>query len=436
MRPVRPNHSAGWPWVGGALALCLALRLFYGFVYSDAVQPGRLGGDAADYFQIAWTLAQTGEYGRPVLDDATKRRLTSGFVVPLASGTQNGRPADVIVNPDGWRPPGWPVVLALTLKLTGSLTGAFVARFVVDAFALWMLACLLPRFELGRWGTRCVLVLAATHPTWLIYSASMLSEALTLAWLVATLWTGMRLVERPGVGRAVLAGLCAAALVLTHPFQVFTAGLLIAIFIHYLGVPSMSMGRGRVSVALLMAFLVPVCGWVLRNQVALGQAGLTTSSGNVLAMGWSDQFLSMYDNATAEMNLPKGDAAEYLRSNWREVPAVLLRKAVGALGPFIETPRGGVLEAGRAFWWLLGSVAFWLAVLVPSVRPPQRGAVLFAVYLGYLAMAMLTYPSIRFRAPLTPVELILVVAVVGAIAQQLGRRRGELQAAVRWRSSR
>lgn len=434
MSPGPSPHSAGRWWILGAVALCLALRLFYVFVYSDGVSPERLGGDAADYVAIAWTLAETGQYGRPLASETEQSVESKGALRPIGD--------EVEVVPDGWRPPGWPFVLAILLFLTGSLTGAYLGRFLIDCLALWMLALLVPRFELGRWGARSVLVLAALHPTWLIYSASMLSEALTLAFLVATLWTGFRLTEAPSVGRAMLAGSCAAGLVLTHPFQLLVAFVLIGLWAKALlrpEVPRSGDGTSlwRVVVTVIVAFLLPLAAWILRNQFVLGHASLTTSSDAVLPMSWSEEFLAVYDNGTAEVRLPEGQVTEYLQSNWRQVPAVLARKTVGALGPFVESRRAGILEAGRATWWFIGSMTFWCVILSrgrgAETRRGRTGGLwhspsrfLVATYLGYLAMAMLTYPSIRFRAPLAPVEVLLLVSVVmtlGRGMRDLGRTK-------------
>ncbi len=169
-----------------AVSLGLAPIAQFGLRYQYVSGPSRqqavinsIGGDALDYLQIAWTLTRTGEYGRP-------EDIEPSDIIAILDGEAASPASAPVVMPDGWRPPVWPMVIALVLRLSGySLPAVFLARFLLDALTLVLFAYLLLRLEL-HWVSRIIaLGIFATHPTWLIYPPTLLSEPLTMLLQVA-----------------------------------------------------------------------------------------------------------------------------------------------------------------------------------------------------------------------------------------------------------
>jgi hypothetical protein len=416
-----------------ALTLNFGLRLFYVFEYSrtslvTATATGMAAGDAGDYLLIAHTLNQTGRYGR--LLGATPDDIMVGRA-PAAPGD---------VEPDAWRPPLWPVVLAGLLKVAGyHWTSVLLLRFALDAVTVVLFWCLLVSLEAPFVALATALTLLAVHPAWLLYSSTLLSEPLTLL-LQVGLALAMCLMARPprSLTLAAVAGAVAGLGVMAHSYYVLTM---------FIGLALMSRARLVRRAQVLVAVVVFVCvctPWIYRNMLVFGtrQPFLTSSQGNVLAMGWNDAFLATYRNSTAEVELsgtsPEVDlagldqpsrsaaqtrgAVEFARRNWRLLPAIVARKLAGAITPFPETPRSGLLEVGRAVFACAALVPLFL-LMRSSVGGTRLRATAIGAVAAYLVMSVLTYPALRFRFPLIWVEMAAVGYSISALLTRLASSR-------------
>ncbi|MBI5629282.1 MAG: hypothetical protein HY921_00150 [Elusimicrobia bacterium] len=409
--------------LGLSLALSLGLRCYYVFGYMGFNETVKnIGGDAGDYLQIAYTLAKTGQYARPA-------NVSAG---QIKAALAEGRPLEVRAGyKDSYRPPLWPLLLALFLKISGyKLKTLFLLRFLLDAGSLIMLTRLALLLNLSPLLACLAPLYFAVHPTSLLYSGTLLSEPLSmflqLSLALGTCYCLFRQAPRGwSLGLGALGGLSALA----HPFSLF--------FPLFLGAGLY--GTKRISLKALFGFLLglalSVSPWLIRNRILYGKTFLTTSSGNVLASSWNSTFLQRYRNTTAEVMLdpdpiPGAEslgaaercsayshaAFKFMRENWHLVPAIAARKIVGAATPIPETPREGILEKGRALFQVIAFLpVLWLLIL--------PGAGLFRLILasvagGYLAMAVLTYPSIRFRAPLIWAETLAVFVWLDLMAKR------------------
>jgi hypothetical protein len=172
---------------------------------------------------------------------------------------------------------------------------------------------------------------------------------------------------------------------------------------------------------------------------------LTTSAGINLAKGWNGEFLTLYRDTTADVVLSERvigvvdvkdsdrneeekseaytrHALGFVETNWRLLPAIVMRKVVGALNPFPETPRAGILETGRAAWQI---VSFLPLFFVLGTRRAGRLRLLAAAMLAaYLLMSVLTMGTVRYRFPLIWVELLCVVWVIDCCGRALLTRTG------------
>jgi hypothetical protein len=92
------------------------------------------------------------------------------------------------------------------------------------------------------------------------------------------------------------------------------------------------------------------------------------------------------------------------------------RKLVGAVNPFPETERNGILEKGRSAFQIIAF--FPLLLVVFSRRAGKLHLLSVALLSAYLLMSVLTMGTIRYRFPLIWIELLSV-----AWAADLGWRR-------------
>ena len=407
-------------WVLIALTLLLALRLFYAFVYIESPRPfAAIGGDARDFLELAWSLKETGHYG------TLSHHGQIDVATALVHGEAPSLPAVTHVEPNGWRPPLWTAVLALLLVLTGdSLTGVLLLRFLLDGVTLLLFAALVRRAALPNWAFALSLILFALHPTWLLYSNTLLSEPLSLLLLVALALALVRFLEKQSLSRAMAVGLSAALATLCHPLFLFAAIGSVAYLVwtarpwtHKVNPKSKGLQFAAVAT---ISFALPVAAWVARNAVVLGEVSVTTSSGNVVAMGWSKEFLETYNNATAEIHVPAGPGAlTFLKEDWALAPAIVSRKIIGALGPRVETKRPGILELGRSLWWTAAFLPVWLCLLggrlLPGLLAGPLAVALRIQIAGYLLMTVATYPAIRFRTPIIWIDVVAVVATLALL---------------------
>ena len=417
-----------------AILLSFGLRYFYAFHYAgfDEIKSS-IGGDSEDYLQIAYTFSKTGCFGRPAGVNV-REALLNDERPPIARE---------MVEYDSSRPPLWSFVLAVLMKLSNyNLRTLLCLRFALDSLSLAIFLQVLCLIELSL-ACRCAASFVfAAHPTWLLYSETFLSEPFTIlvhVTLVFCLLRALRSKRKPfwTISVGVLGGLS----VLAHPYYLFFAFFLIAAF--YL-TRQLDLKQALVSLALICAVVAP---WIIRNMLLYSTASpmLTTSAGGSLAKGWNSAFLGAYNNATAEtldenadapaVNLKGMNKAEisthftglafnFIRANWRLIPAIIGRKLVGALTPIPETARPGILETGRALFQLI-TVPFVLVGLIVGFgqRFSSFRLVLLSVFSAYCVMAVATIPTLRYRAPLIWVELISLFVGLELLAARFPRMK-------------
>jgi 4-amino-4-deoxy-L-arabinose transferase-like glycosyltransferase len=401
-----------WTWALAAVVLLgLAVRFGYGFGRVGHPQMVRnIRGDAEDYLHIAYTLAQTGRYARPGALDVKRLLQAKPAVLPVPDGRE----------PDAWRPPVWPWFLARWLRWSGyDLRAVFALRFLLDAATLilfFRVASPWLQPPLALVGT----LLLALHPAWIYYSATLLSEPLIL--LVHLLFTlaVLRLAEGKAPGLWLpAAGALGGLAMLTHGYYLFFPPLLVACL--WLA----KRLRTAQALALLGLFALTLAPWILRNGRIYGTPLLSTASGPSLSRGWNREFLAVYRNGTAEVDLDEqldldpallerldpaersalytSRAVQFIRREWRMVPAILGKKLVGAVSPFPDPPRPGLLESGR--------MLFQVVTLVPVLWVLFRGTgplpwVVRALAASYLAMGLICFPALRYRFPLIWAEVL------------------------------
>jgi hypothetical protein len=416
-----------------ACALSFGLRCYYVFIYIDADGAfQQISGDAEDFLRIAYTLSQTDTFAEPTRINV-KESLLHHQRPRIDAATDLQRTA--------WRPPLWPLVLAGMMNVTNyDLSEMLYLRFALDSLTLVLFYLLLLKLDLRPASRVVALLLFALHPAWLIYSGTFFSEPMTLLVHVAFALAVLSLLgDRQSPARLCVAGVLAGLIVLEHPFYLLFPVITLALVYQ----AKLVKLRGALLVfALMCATATP---WVLRNMLLFHTAKpvLTTSAGINLAKGWNQAFLDVYRDTTADVALSEnvigaedikisakgeeekseayaGLALKFAETNWRLIPAIVARKLVGAIDPFPETERDGLLETGRAAFQIISFLPLLFVVLSPRAGRLRLLAV--AMLSAYLLMSIATMGTIRYRFPLIWIELLSVVWVAQDVFGRLSRR--------------
>lgn len=233
-------------------------------------------GDSQSYLLAAHGLARHGSFG--LAGDATPGLgrepayplLLAGLMragTPLAAFTPAcltvpGTCPDALYRPARWANLAMALASAVLLAWVAlRLTGSAVAAVVACAYV-----ALNQQMLKGRW--------------------EVISDYLALLLMALLLAALLHWIRRPGVGRAVAAGLAAAALVLTK--AIFLPALLLAI-------PAGLVLRRRLprhAALVLLVALLPVFGWMLRNHAVAGVFALTDARSGI-ALSTREVFLHL-----------------------------------------------------------------------------------------------------------------------------------------------
>ncbi len=109
--------------------------------------------------------------------------------------------------------------------------------------------------------------LAAIHPSFVFWSAHLMTESNYLVGLAAVLALLLRWVERPSAGRALVAAFALGLIHLQRPNALYLGPLLAAFALAWLGRPR---GMPAAAILLVIPYLVPV-PWLLHNLRAWGE---------------------------------------------------------------------------------------------------------------------------------------------------------------------
>lgn len=260
-----------WWWLGGIVAVALALRLALALGV-----PTGLFGDATDYQRHAVTIATTGHYPSTVL---------------ASPGT-----------PSAFRPPGYPYLLGALYAIVGVHPGAGrVLGALLGALCVALLGLL------GRtvWHARLGLLAAGLGAVFLpliALNGSLLSESLFLPLEMAFLLALAGCVRRRGhLGWALLTGALCGLAVLTR--AVADVWVIVASLAAVVAAPSTRM-RLRQGSAVLVAFLLVLSPWLIRDAVAFHQFVPVTTEGGLTLAGQYNASAGTDDSLEAVYRLP------------------------------------------------------------------------------------------------------------------------------------
>ncbi len=174
--------------------------------------------------------------------------------------------------PSTEHPPLWPALLALVAKAGGG--GWAAQRLVGSAVGAGTVAVtgLIGRRVAGERAGLLAAALAAAYPTFVAVDGSLMSEPLFALSVALALLAALRTRERPTSGEAVALGLAVGAATLVRGEGVLLLGLVIVA------------RRPRAIVAALVAAVVVIAPWSVRNSLVLHRPAFVSSeTASVLA---------------------------------------------------------------------------------------------------------------------------------------------------------
>ncbi len=267
--------------LAGAIAVfALLLRLLYVFT-AHVEQP--IAGDINQYVLYAWNLINNGT-----------------FSSSLPDGSE--------AVPDNIRGPGYPIIIALSMLLSGNtdlqlseMQGGYLALlpaemtwvygvYVLQAFlgALTVvLVIIIARHWLSRTTALCCGLLVAAWPHLISFSGVMLSETVFGFLLVLSLWLLLLAEEHRRSTFAAFAGLALAAAWLVNP--------VIAMFPLLAAIALLVRRKKNIAIAMLACFAMAPAGWAWRNASVGNPQGSSERAMQNFVQGSWPKFLSAFN---------------------------------------------------------------------------------------------------------------------------------------------
>jgi 4-amino-4-deoxy-L-arabinose transferase-like glycosyltransferase len=393
---------------------------------------------------------------RPIFDAADFDRHAAS----IAAGNGYPPPQLGLHGPSAFRPPLYPIALALVHKLGGGWTAGRVLGALLGTLTVALVFLVAQRL----WDRRVALVaalIAAVFPPLVLLSASLLSEQLFLPLVLASLLAVLVFRERGGLRWAIAAGvLCGLAVLARTSGAPYVLALAVGVWVAR---PRLSRAALIAPLVLLLATALTVTPWVVRNSVVFHRfVGLGTGAGYALAGTYNaesrargdhpgepfspnvlrtfrdvfaqrrldeDQFIGrLNDRATHYMREHPGYVLETVAWN---VPRVFELERRGSFRTEFATQELEAVGVGRldspvAF---LGSLYVVLVLALVGAGAqlgllPSRHAPPFVWLVPALLLlpALAIYGLARYRAPVDPFLVMLAAVAVMALVDRTRRR--------------
>lgn len=300
-------------------------------------------------------------------------------------------------------------------------------------------------------------VIAALDPLWLQPVATLMSESIYLIVIPLMLLLALRCLEHPSIGRfAILGGMIALAVLIRSEAIDFVVLIGVPLLL-FASVPWKT--RSLFGLAFLAGLVLILGPWLIRNEVQMGGAVLSSQGGVTLAGSYCDE---TFDRANADYGSFSGFCADALagyfvkyvrppdeKTGWTELaldheltstsetyahhhlgqlPAEVLAREASTWGLGNHTFQLDLAVAGgrnRSFEQL-GWIMYWLLlpfVLVGAVslgKSSWRRLTIMVVPIVVVAINVaITYGSTRFRIAAEPSLAILAAVGVVAVARRI-----------------
>jgi hypothetical protein len=414
---------------GLALTFALALILRLGLVVATADLPIGLD-DMFQYDMLARSIVTGNGYRWYAQEDLDLIQRYIDMEVPAEYD-----PRGILTS---FRPPLYPVFLALVYAVVGTGPRRFLAARLVQALLGAALAPLTA--GLGRQAgvslraSRAAALVVAAYPLLVVYPLALATENLYTPLLVLSLWAILRAGERGTARSHALAGALLGLTALTRS--------VVSMFVPVVAAWTWAVTRPRGSSAkhaalLALCFLLIVIPWSVRNTILHGEFHFIESAlGYDLHQGYHPQSTGTFDYRISSELLPILDDGErhhqgmeafwsFVRADPARVPYLMFRK----LGYFWGLDR-------RAFQYFYSNnyLGLWpapllagallllcgpFAVIAPAglaglaLTRPRRETILIALFVAYaVGIHMLILAEPRFHVPLVPILALLAAAAM------------------------
>jgi hypothetical protein len=261
--------------------LALAVRVVY-VVGAKVDEPIR--GDVNQYVLYAWNLTHHATFSKAM-------------------------PEADVAQPDSYRGPGYPAMLALTMVLAGHsdlpvrpgpqgrwflgyasdtwMRYALAAQVVLSTLTV-LLTILLARLWLARGAALAVGLLVAIWPHLISFSGVLLSETLFAFTIALSLWLLCTAERRSNTAMMAAAGMSFGFAYLVNP--------IILVFPLLVGATLWIVSRRRLGTALLLAFLVAPCAWGVRDAGVQGSTSAIDRAAENFVDGSWPQYHAAYNS--------------------------------------------------------------------------------------------------------------------------------------------
>jgi 4-amino-4-deoxy-L-arabinose transferase-like glycosyltransferase len=417
-------RSRSKPWFWPCLLSVTVVGLIVRILFVSLAHFARVANDAMFFRTTAHNLVSGNGYTYPFPSNPSK-------FVPTAA-----------------HPPLFSLVLA-AFDLLGlqSVQAQRLALAVVSSAAILLMGLAGRRLLSPSVGVVAAAV-AAVHPLWLQTVGSLMSESVYLAVIPAVLLTALRALDRPSGWRLITLGATIGAAALVR-----SEGILLVLLV---ALPVVLMGtrewrsRSRLFGAALLGCVLLVAPWLIRNEIQLGTATLSTQGGLTLIGSYcpstfnpNSPTFGAFDGVCADgtaaffiqnFNPPAGDAQwneveidhrlthtaeDFARHHLGQLPRIAAAREVSTwaltgqgfqLATAVEGGRNATFEKlGGAFYWIL--TPFVLAgICVLGARSWRRLLVLLGPVIVVVMIVAVTYGDTRFRVLAEP-SLALLAAV-------------------------
>jgi hypothetical protein len=342
---------------------------------------------------ILLALAQLGPHLTPKFGDNAEFLLLGQS---LASGRGYAWVNDPVAGPHAKYPPGYPLLIAGVLLLTGTVNALPTAVPYVKALSVGLFAASLPLLyhlihqRAGRGVATAVTLLTAVNPFMLKYATEVLSEIpylfASLAALAILEWHFRRTAGRRRPWQALLVGA-----VLAVPYYVRTTGaLLVPAALFWLGLQR----RYREAALAGAGAVLVLLPWELRNR---------------LLVGWTVYGGQFFGKDAANLNYEPAALSDYVQRISENVVTYFTdafdTRFAWAL-PFVSIPL-----------FALAVLGFWRALRRPTAVEP---------YVALYGIVCLLWPFAggRFIVPVVPFLLCYVVLALLWLAPRLSTALG------------
>ncbi|WP_035658389.1 hypothetical protein [Flavobacterium seoulense] len=325
-----------------------------------------------------------------------------------------------------WRPPFWPFILSLFLRITTSPLAIIIIKSILEAFLLGYILLKFKKDTAVNFLCLLPFCLLFIEPQYLKYSIAFLSESLTaiLILILTIFFISTNNAKRCHIAIPFLLAL----IVLCHPVSAFFVGSLGLIYFIY----NFNFNRNKVIFHCLL-FLFILLSWPCRNAITFRKGFyLTASQGTTLAKGWNEKVAAEFTNSKGDLadeglNLKYVDPKLIERSQnsvldlshlytigtkkfingigAAEIMKIALKKLKSNFNPFPESPKPGVLETLSIGFRIIYLFVF-IQMIVRFCRKRKIDfntindriyLVVLAIFMGQSIMAVYIYTGLRFN---------------------------------------